>query len=503
LIFAAIDSRPFNWRVVFAAGSGLLAASYNLNVSSVILPHLAFVYWPEDTSSIRTTQVQITTLVGAFIGSLISGFLADKFGRRKIYEIGLLIMMVSSLGLAEASAGFNDRTMTVFGWIIAWRFFAGFGIGWEWTLSAIITAEYDTHRHFLLFRDLWLIDSLRFAPVSYRARMMATVFAMQSFGQPLAATIGIGSLLGIGGQYNLAHETDLSAAASAVDTIWRLVAGAGVVFALAAIILRILVTESPRFTLAKGDPKTAFRDITRRDSNFNDIELETLPEHTDNHARSRYPISAESAFPSELHREHVRGRDGEEIEPQAHPINSRQHTDINRSRNVVDFDGRSFSFRAMAFYLKAGGWRYVVGTSTCSFLLSFAFGTLGGTDQSVLAQIWSPSLVPSNSTWSSTYSSGENNATTVGAEIYDVLHYNANQSLLTISVGSVLGSIIALYAINYVMRKKGLIASSCVLAIIFVFAGIALVKNTGTNLYDLTIIAYAACYFWYNIGRVP
>ena len=411
-------------------------------------------------------------------------------------------MVVSSLGLAEASAGFNDRTMTVFGWIIAWRFFAGFGIGWEWTLSAIITAEYNTHPHFLLFRDLWLIHSLRFAPVSHRARMMAAVFAMQSFGQPMASTIGIGSLLGIGGQHNLAQETDLSAAASTVDTMWRLVAGIGGVCALVAIFLRILIPESPRFTLAKGDPKPAFRDIAVRNSNFDDIGLETLSEYTDNHARSRYPISEVSDFPEQLHRrEDNRGQDDYEIEPQIHSIDSRQHTDINRSRTVVDFDGSSFSFRTMAFYLKAGGWRYVVGTSICSFLLSFAFGTLGGNDQSVLAKIWSPGPVPSNSTWPSTYINGESNATIVGAEIYDVLHDNATQSLFTVSVGSVWGSIIALFAINQVMRKKGLIMSSCALAILFVFAGIALAKTIETNLHNLTIVAYASCYFLYNIGK--
>jgi MFS transporter, PHS family, inorganic phosphate transporter len=141
-VFAVIDQGPFGWQVVTTTGSGIFAASYAFFVPYMILPALNFVYWPSATSLERNYQVHLVALAGAVLGALVAGRTADIFGRRNLYRLGPLLLLVGAIGLAGASAGFNNSTMSIFGWIIFWQILIGFGVGVEWTLSGVITAEY-------------------------------------------------------------------------------------------------------------------------------------------------------------------------------------------------------------------------------------------------------------------------------------------------------------------------------------------------------------------------
>jgi MFS family permease len=51
------------------------------------------------------------------------------------------VVIFGTLGLVQCSAGYNG-SMSILGWIMFWRFFVGLGIGAEYPLSAVITAEY-------------------------------------------------------------------------------------------------------------------------------------------------------------------------------------------------------------------------------------------------------------------------------------------------------------------------------------------------------------------------
>jgi MFS transporter, PHS family, inorganic phosphate transporter len=80
------------------------------------------------------------TLAGSLVGQLLFGFLADKYGRRKLYGLELIVVIVATLGVAQSSSGYNS--MDILGWILFYRFLTGIGIGAEYPLSAVITAEY-------------------------------------------------------------------------------------------------------------------------------------------------------------------------------------------------------------------------------------------------------------------------------------------------------------------------------------------------------------------------
>jgi PHS family inorganic phosphate transporter-like MFS transporter len=144
LIRQLLDNRGFNFQVWAVAASGFFTGSYNLFATNVILPALGFVYWPDANNTNHESIINIATLTGTIIGQLLFGVLADRYGRQKFYGFELLIVLISTLGLAQSSFGFPDgngkSSMSIFGWILFWRTIMGIGIGGEYPMSAIITS---------------------------------------------------------------------------------------------------------------------------------------------------------------------------------------------------------------------------------------------------------------------------------------------------------------------------------------------------------------------------
>ena len=122
------------------ASSGFFTDSYNLSAANVIIVMLNYVYWPTDTSNTQELKINIPTLFGSLVGMLIFGLLADIYGRRKLYGLELIVVIFGTLGIVAASTGY-DGSMDIIGWLIFWRFFMGMGIGAEYPLSAVLTAE--------------------------------------------------------------------------------------------------------------------------------------------------------------------------------------------------------------------------------------------------------------------------------------------------------------------------------------------------------------------------
>jgi MFS family permease len=101
---------------------------------------IAYVYWNEEISSWRLTCINITTLTGTLVGQVVFGWLADKNGRKKMYGVELILLIGSTLGVIMSSDGVNG-SMSVYAWLIWWRLLVGLGVGADYPLSAVITAE--------------------------------------------------------------------------------------------------------------------------------------------------------------------------------------------------------------------------------------------------------------------------------------------------------------------------------------------------------------------------
>jgi PHS family inorganic phosphate transporter-like MFS transporter len=123
-----IDNHDFDVRVWLVASSGFFTDSYNLFAANVILPSLGYIYWPGVVDGHNELKINVSTLLGSLVGMLLFGFLADRYGRRKLYGLELIVVVFGTLGTVQTSSGF-DGSMDIMGWLIFWRFFMGMGIG--------------------------------------------------------------------------------------------------------------------------------------------------------------------------------------------------------------------------------------------------------------------------------------------------------------------------------------------------------------------------------------
>lgn len=102
---------------------------------------ISVVYWENEIPTRYRLGLNLATLLGSMLGQVGLGYLADRLGRRKVYGRELTFTIVASLGMAISSTGvFNS--MSLIGLLIWWRVLMGVGVGSDYPLSAVLTAEY-------------------------------------------------------------------------------------------------------------------------------------------------------------------------------------------------------------------------------------------------------------------------------------------------------------------------------------------------------------------------
>lgn len=154
-----IDDVPVGWshiRAVVVAGTGFFTDAYDLFSANFITTMIGLAFY--DTHVIPSqadTAIKLSTTAGAVIGQVFFGWLADKYGRKRMYGIELIIILIGTFGQAISGSG---PGIGVLGPIIFWRIFMGIGIGGDYPLSSVITSE--------------------FATVKWRGALMNSVFAM-------------------------------------------------------------------------------------------------------------------------------------------------------------------------------------------------------------------------------------------------------------------------------------------------------------------------------------
>ncbi|MDE1879892.1 MAG: MFS transporter [Euryarchaeota archaeon] len=227
-ILAALDSsrtKSFHLKTIVIAGMGFYSDAYDLFVISMVLPILAFLPGTGATSKFEVSALAAAALFGAVAGQVFFGFLADKFGRKRIYSVTLSVMVVGAIGSALSGPFMGMNLVMV---LVLWRFLLGFGVGGDYPLSATIMSEYSNVRN--------------------RGRLVASVFAMQGFGLLTGACVALVTIV--------AFPNNL-------DLVWRSVLAFGAVPALATIYFRTKMPETPRFQLAVShDAKSAARTVS-------------------------------------------------------------------------------------------------------------------------------------------------------------------------------------------------------------------------------------------------
>ncbi|KAJ1342486.1 hypothetical protein BSLG_002928 [Batrachochytrium salamandrivorans] len=198
--FSHLDDAKLGWfhlRAVLVSGVGFFTDAYDIFVISLALPMIYAVWYP-NVNVVKVHPhldglVKASTNWGNFVGQLAFGYLGDKLGRKKMYGVELIIMIVCTIGSALAAS--SVRGIDVLAMLAIWRFFLGIGIGGDYPMSAIITSE--------------------FANVKHRGMMMAAVFAMQGIGILIGGIVTVITLA--------AFETLLRKDILMLDYVWRII----------------------------------------------------------------------------------------------------------------------------------------------------------------------------------------------------------------------------------------------------------------------------------------
>ncbi|KAG6268873.1 hypothetical protein E4U47_004404 [Claviceps purpurea] len=463
-----LDLNSWNFRIWVVAASGFLTDSYNLFSTNVILASVAFVYYPNGESW-PSLLINVFTLLGSVIGQLLFGFLADYYGRTRLYGIELVLVIVSTIGVATSSRGVGD--LSFLGLLIWWRFVMGIGIGAEYPLSAVITSEWSSTQS--------------------RATMLSSVFLMQPVGQALAQLVGLWVLLGFDRSrklqtlqcgLNTAHHEECR---QAVDGIWRIVIGSGAVPALLAIIFRFFLFDCGLYSLEVRDkPAVAIRNTQR---------VYGTP------LRAGGTRGLDNVFPMQ-----TLNQNGNHLQTVMSP----------RSMPV------QFSKQDLHdYFIRDGNWHYLFGTAMTWFLLDVSFYGLSLDNRRTLSDMWATSPpVPIDERLACWHSSIPGGTSTVPqwrvtgipawqtdvlhpcATIYHVLIVQAKQYLLTVSIASLAGSICFIVFANRLPRRHWLTASFLILAVFLLITGGVYYTVRRTAAAPATVVFVAIHHFVFNFG---
>jgi PHS family inorganic phosphate transporter-like MFS transporter len=130
IALAEIDNAPLGWyhlRACIVAGVGFFTDQYDIFTVSMLTTMLGIVYWPQKKGAMPTpsdTAIKVATSGGTVIGQVGFGVLADVVGRKKMYGLELIIIIVATLGQALSAPG---PGLSIVGVIIFWRVIMGIG----------------------------------------------------------------------------------------------------------------------------------------------------------------------------------------------------------------------------------------------------------------------------------------------------------------------------------------------------------------------------------------
>jgi MFS transporter, putative metabolite:H+ symporter len=170
----------FHYRIFWLVGAGMFFDGYDLYVAGSVLAATL-----QTKFSILPQNLQFVSLtfLGMTIGSLVTGFVGDKFGRRFTYQINLLIFGVASLAAAFA----QDMPQ-----LIVCRFIQGLGLGAE------IVVGYSTLTEFVppKTRGRWLSFLAFLTVCGFPVTAILGYLIIPGFGwRPMFIIAGIGSLI--------------------------------------------------------------------------------------------------------------------------------------------------------------------------------------------------------------------------------------------------------------------------------------------------------------------
>ncbi len=192
-------------RIMLIAGMSFFTDAYDLFIIGIVLLIVKGIF---SLTSLQIGMLASAALFGATTGPIIFGYLGDKIGRRYIYWLTIIILIIAAVGSA-----FSFSFLQLF----IWRLILGIGIGGDYPLSATIVAEY--------------------ANKNDRGKLISSTFAMQGFGIIAGALLAVALL-----NFNVP-----------VGIAWRMLLGIGAIPTLSILYARTKLNETPLYNLYKKE----------------------------------------------------------------------------------------------------------------------------------------------------------------------------------------------------------------------------------------------------------
>lgn len=199
---ARLDRVPlnrFHWKLLIVSGFGWMFDAMDVILISFLLTPIRAEFGLDAT---QTGLVASAGFVGMFLGAAISGRLADRYGRRNVFQITLIVFCVGSLLSAAAPS---------FALLLAARVVTGLGLGGELPVVSTLVSE--------------------FAPRASRGRFIVLLESFWAYGTILAGVVALVVLPEYG---------------------WRGAFLVGALPALYVAYLRRALPESPRYLAEHG-----------------------------------------------------------------------------------------------------------------------------------------------------------------------------------------------------------------------------------------------------------
>nr|AAY42388.1 inorganic phosphate transporter 4 [Zea mays] len=252
-VLSALDAAKTQWyhfTAIIVAGMGFFTDAYDLFCISLVTKLLGRIYYTDTSKDSPgslppnvAAAVNGVAFCGTLAGQLFFGWLGDKLGRKSVYGMTLMVMVICSVA---SGLSFGHTPTGVMATLCFFRFWLGFGIGGDYPLSATIMSEYANKRT--------------------RGAFIAAVFAMQGFGILAGGIVTLVISAAFRAAYpSPAYRDDhFTSTVPQADIVWRVIVMLGAAPALLTYYWLMKMPETARYTaLVAKNAKQAAADMSK------------------------------------------------------------------------------------------------------------------------------------------------------------------------------------------------------------------------------------------------